>query len=513
VLTVIDADTVMAPRRPTPREQPLADAFLLAVAAGVVYLLVGGNFRFDFGQTAAPHHVFMADAMLHGQLHIRPEALAWKAHQVRPRIAAELDAQLERENRVLTAAQREMLVEHAARKAVLHDWAVVGERRYGYWGPLVPLLTLPFVALFGLGVSDAVINALFGALNVGLFYWLLWWVHRAALLRMSRACRVGLTLVLAFGTSHWWLTCAGQIWFAIQVMTLPALLGALICACAPRPRASHYALAGALFGAAILGRSIVALMGLFFAILIWGRARPWDGGRQLRRFAGRCLAFGVPLLAALGVQLMYNAARFGDPLESGLDIQIRTGGNTRFLETYEQYGPFSLHYLPKNFRHYFLSLDFPRLAGGLRWFDEEGNSVFLMTPPLLFVFLCWRRWSWFTLSLLAGAAPLVWMLLIFNGTGWVQFGPRYLLDATPLLLLLAGAGMTGRIGNVSYGLIVAALLVQLFGVSRVCQVAFGAWQGWITEWTLLGPLAIAVLARVAWMWRRGADGQPDPATA
>ena len=478
-----------------------ARAAVLAVGCGLVYLVIAGGFRFEFTQTQFAHHIFMADAMLHGQLHIRPEALAWKQAQLIPGLAAEFDRAMQRAGRVVAAAEREARVRSRAESLARHDWAAFQGREYGYWGPLTPVVVMPFVALFGLGVSDQLINVLMGALNVGLFYWLLWRVDRSGLCAMSEACRVALAIVLALGTSHFWMTCAGQVWFAIQIITLTFLLLAMIAICAADNRVWRWLLAGACFGAAILGRSSVIFLGLFFIFVLWSRCR--RGSKPLGPFVLRATVFGLPLVAALGVQGWYNYARFGDMQQSGLDIQIRTQGNPRFLADYEEYGAFSLHYLPKNFKHYFWNCYFPRRLEGRLSYDPEGNSVFLMTPPLLYIFLVWRRWSWFAAGLLAGVVPLVIMLLLFNGTGWVQFGPRYLLDATPMLLLLAAIGMRGRLTRVSYVLCVLAVAVQFFGVSRICAAEFGAGQAWVSEWTLGAAIVLAIAAGIGVArWRR-----------
>ena len=171
---------------------------------------------------------------------------------------------------------------------------------------------------------------------------------------------------------------------------------------------------------------------------------------------------------------------------------------------------FALHYVPKNVNYYFLNCTLPRQNGQLM-FDEEGNSVFLMTPLLLYIFLIPRRWNAFTAALLCGVVPLVAVLLLYSCTGWVQFGPRYLLDATPLLLLLAGAGMRGRLTSVGYALTVVALAAQLYGVSRVCRAEFGPATAWLNEWTvpalIVAALVGGLVARQRLSVRRPAHAQ------
>jgi hypothetical protein len=485
--------------RPPSRARVAVVALALTAASGFVYLLVAGSFCLDFRQTDTPHHIFMADALLHGQLAVRPEALQWKMDRLRPLREAAVDRRTAAGAPPLTPASRAALVDRELRQIVYHDYALWNGRVYGYWGPLTPVVMMPLVALFGLDVSDTLISALFGAANVGLFYWLLCRADHTGLCPTSGSCRVALALLLAFGTSHFWLACAGQIWFAVQIVTLGALLLALIAAFAPANRTRDWLLCGVFFGAAILGRSVVATLGLFFLALIWIRV---CGGKREPVSARvvpalrRVIAFCLPAALAMGVQGLYNYGRFGSFSESGVGIQIRTRGNPRFLPSYEKYGAFSLHYVPENFKYYFWNCDFPIDSRGRRSYDPNGNSIFMMTPPLLYLFLLWRRWSAFAAAALLGAIPLVAVLLCFNGSGWMQFGPRYLLDATPLLLLLVALGMRGRITYVSYVLIVLAVGVQVFGASRMLRAQFGALQDTITVRSLLTAVILALVARV-----------------
>ena len=85
---------------------------------------------------------------------------------------------------------------------------------------------------------------------------------------------------------------------------------------------------------------------------------------------------------------------------------------------------------------------------------------------------------------------------MYFATGYVQFGPRYLLDAMPLLLMLVATGMRGRLTHVGYVLIVLAIAANLFGTYRLCDREFAPIQGWVTYWTLPALVAVALLARL-----------------
>ncbi len=479
--------------RPAPTGWRLAlRAGGLGLACGLVYLMIVGGFRFDFHPSDSPHHALVANAFLHGRLHVLPTEIEAAERRLTMRLERRYRRLLTDRYDVLTPAVREALLAVPAHKSTWTDWAMHDGRLYGYWAPLAPVVMLPCVAIWGAGVSDQVVSAVLGAINVALFYWLLVRVHRRGWLLTSEACRVALTLTLAFGTSHFWQVCAGSVWFAVQIVTLLAVQAALLVVVAERLTFWRWLLAGACFGCAVLGRNIVIATGLSFAALIWWRLDT-TGPRKLRRYLLHAFAFGLPVLAAIGVQGWYNAARFGDPLRSGLTIQIETGGLERFRAAYEQHGLFSLHYVPQNVWYYFLNVDFPRLDDGKIWYDSDGNSLFLVTPPLLYMLLSWRRWSWFGGVLLAGALPLSALLMLYFATGHAQFGPRYLLDIMPLLLMLAAIGMRGRLTMVGYALVVLAIGMHLFGTYRFCGAAFDVLLGKISWVTLPAAAVVALL--------------------
>lgn len=469
-------------------------AILFAVVCGFVYALIAGNFRFEFTQTQFAHHILMADAMLHGQFHIRDEVIGPIIAQGRREAEADLQKYQRETGVILPQAQAEAGIKSWIIYRTLNDWARIDGKVYGYWAPLTPVLMMPFVALFGVGVSDLLISALFGGLNVGLFYWLLRRVDRAGLSRVSESCCVALTLLFAFGTVNFYLSCTGRVWFAAQVCTLTAILTALNAACSPTNRRRAYFMSGVLFGAAILGRNVVGLIGLFFVVLMWYRSREVAGNRA-RWFALTAVCFCAPVILSVCAQGAYNNARFGDVFDSGQAALLRTHGDPRFLDDYERYGQFSPHFLPRNLKYYFWNANMPRRSDGRIGFDPYGNSMFLVTPPLLYALLAWRRRSWFTLASAAGAVPMLVGLLLFRATGFDQFGNRYLLEMMPLLLFLVAAGMRGRLTYTGYVLIVLAMAANLYGTYRYTPHQFAMFNPWVINLALPVFITLALLGR------------------
>jgi hypothetical protein len=446
-------------------DTPIATrAVVLTAVAGAVYLLVAGGYRFQYRQTPFVHHILIADAMLHGQLHVRDEV---------------------------------------ARRMVrtLHDWTVVDGKLYGYWAPLAPVVMMPFVAAFGPTVSDRVVDACFGALNVGLFYWFLRRAQRTGLLPLSEYCCVALALLLGFGSVGFYLSCTGRVWFAVQVFTLTAVLAACVAILTPSASIFSHVVAGCFFGAAILGRNITAGLALFFVVVIWLRSA--GAPRRRAAFAVRLASFAMPCVVAIGLQALYNYERFGDVREDGAGLQITTTGDPRFAAEYVQHGLFSPYYLGRNAKYYLWNYALPADVSGERRPDLNGNSMFLVTPPLVYVALAWRRRAPLALAAAVGVAPFVAALMFYLATGYTQFGNRYLLEGLPLLLVLVGAGMKGEVGHGAYVLVVLAVAMNAWGTYVwSCMDDCSALAPYVGRWTLPAFVAAALAARVVWAWRR-----------
>jgi hypothetical protein len=224
--------------------------------------------------------------------------------------------------------------------------------------------------------------------------------------------------------------------------------------------------AGAAFGAAVRSRSSVGTTLPFFVLAI-PALRGGKGRSSLRTWAAWLAPFLVPLVFAGLLSLAYNYGRFGDPFDTGVTAQTASGANPRFKSDYETYGPVSLHYLPRNFYYYFLNPMLRRHPKtGAITFDPNGNSMFLVTPAFLFLFAAWRKRDALVRAAWLGVASSLGMLLLFFGTGWFNFGNRYLLDLMPLLILLVAAGMRGRLTRLSLALVVLSVLVNAWGTYR-----------------------------------------------
>ena len=173
------------------------------------------------------------------------------------------------------------------------------------------------------------------------------------------------------------------------------------------------------------------------------------------------VAFGLPLLAAVGLTAIYNAARFGSPLETGYGISTL---QKPILIEARQKGVFSVRHLPNNL--YFLFLRgfdhvtrFPFFAP-----DPYGHSILLTTPAILIAVAAGVRSR--TSAILWTAAFLVAipLLLYYGGGGFRTYGYRYALDLTPFLLALVAIGTRRHFGPLEKLLIVMSVGLVGYGV-------------------------------------------------
>lgn len=469
----------------------------VAVVVGIIYLAIAGEGTFTFRPSLYSHHIWVADSWLHGQLHLREE-LVEKGNA--PFYEDQRGNLEKRYGRSFTEPEWLQLKPRIT-PPWLHDWSFFDGRYYGYWAPLPALIMLPYVAVAGVEASDMLVSCLIGAGTVLLTFLMIREAARLRFLPATLPLCVALTVFMGLGTVHFYMAVMGHVWFLTQIVATFFLAMAIWFVLRVDRGWVWAAAAGAAMGASFLSRNSVVVMIPFFLLAILAivsrradqTAEPRRGAgkagrtsspetRRLaevrhvsawlmspgnrRRILGLVFAFCLPLVVAGCVQLAFNYARFKDVREDGWAIQLKTGANVMFKDDYERYGGLSLHYLPRNFYYYFLNARLRERGDGAWSFDPFGNGMFFVSPALLYVFLSGRRRNLFTIGLWVGASACLTLLLLFLGTGWYNFGNRYLLDLMPLAVLLVGIGMGGRLTRVSIALIALSVLVNAWGTYR-----------------------------------------------
>jgi len=332
-----------------------------------------------------------------------------------------------------------------------NDFAQFGGRYFVSFPPFPAVLIAPVVALAGGAerVRDGQFFLWLAAVGPAVLYLAL---ERLSRLRRSRRAEwenVALAALFGTGTVYWFTAEQGTVWFAAHVV------GVGLCAIylyasidAERPL-----LAGVALGLGVATRTPLAFALPFFAVELWHRAKRQDDTAMVWR---RGLTFAAPVAIVACALLWHNHARFDDPWEFGhRHLQIV------WRERIEQWGLFSTHYLGKNLAVLLTGLPF--LGSKSAPFQVGGHGLALWITSPFFVWALWPKrttptfWA-LAVSALAVAAPS----LLYQNTGWIQFGYRFSNDFAPMLILMMAVGAQS-LRAPFWVLAVVAFTVNAFG--------------------------------------------------
>jgi hypothetical protein len=408
--------------RPESRSRRLALAAAVYLLAAVVFAAVAGPHRL-VEHTQYNHYALLADAWLHGR---------WDLASGPPSYAMN------------------------------NDFVSYQGKTYISFPPLPAMLMLPFVKLSG------------GAENFRDGQFLIWlaglapaflWLSLEKLRRTGRSPRtetenVVLALLFAFGTVYFFTAVEGTVWFAAMVVAAaacalfpvfaldaerPALAGAMVaCAYLSRPPAIWMALLFALEAARVSMAGGLPLDGSFWVRLRTGIER-MDARALLRRY----VFFALPVLAAFAFVAWMNFARYGRPTPLYFDHELLT---VAWRSRMAKWGMLNYHFVGKNLGIALTSLPWLAPRGEAEMFgtpfkvNEHGLALWFTTP--LYFWLLWprrfdgepgRRWL-FVVVLLSATLPAL-MDLMYQNSGWRQFGYRFSNDYAVLLFLMLALGV------------------------------------------------------------------------
>ncbi len=367
-----------------------------------------------------------------------------------------------------------------------NDWAVVRtvdpatgkpEVRYFNSFPVFPaVLMYPFVAMAGsaLMFRDALFIVAIAGIGPALLFLALERLREQGRSPRSAGENAFLSLAFAFCTVYFFSAVQGTVWFAAHIVAV-GLLGGYLLACFHADRLWACALAGLLVGCGwhtrppfVLGVALFAFEAARVSLReeVVGdtlRARASDAWSKLDKRAVliRYALFALPILAAIGVMLSINKARFGDPFEFGHTLL-----NVVWMERVKRWGLFSYHYLSRNMTCAFTLLPIvnpataPAHVGRVQ-FSGNGMALWVTTP--LYLWLLWPRVKGpLHFALWATVVPIALQDLLYQNSGWVQFGYRFSNDYAPYLFVLLAIGAR-PLGTMFKGAAAWALAINTFG--------------------------------------------------
>ncbi len=393
--------------------------------------------------------------------------------------------------------------------AMNNDFAVYDGKTYISFPPFPALLMMPVVWLAGSpeNFRDAQFIIWLAGVGPAVLFLVLEKMRRTGRSGRTEYENVFLALLFAFGTVYFFSAVQGTVWFAAHVVGIGLTALFVLCALdAERP-----ILAGLLLGCMFLTRTTTLLLGTFFVFELirasyikkTGASLPSEGtlgeriaatmrGVDRRQLLYAAAFFAIPLLFCFGVAARMNYARFHDPRPWAFGHEYLTVG---WQGRIHRWGLFSYHFLPRNLGVMLASLPwrpapneafgaFPGPIGdALRSvlhrdvtvpFQISGHGIALwFTTPFYFWLLRPSRATFLTWAAFFGAlGPLV-MNLLYQNSGWFQFGYRFSNDYVVLLFVMLAVGVP-RFGRLFQYAAAWAVLWNLFGAVTFERPMYGA---------------------------------------
>lgn len=352
--------------------------------------------------------------------------------------------------------------------AMTYDLALHNGRWYMTWGALPAVTHIPLQLLVGGRYVPALYTSLlFGSFTVGLVWWMLERIQKDWFPKVPAWQTITFTFLYAFGTMQYYLSTVGSIWQVNQVVS--AFFGVLGTAVILKKNRSirDYMVSSAFYGIALLGRPTVGLLIVIPLSLFLNEIKR---RKQSAAFLWkRGVAILLPVLLAGTLVLVYNAARFGHPLETGHRFLMEA---PELAAKRERYGMLSFTYLPTNV--WYMIVAPPRFGwvnGPTMSVDLMGNSIFFLSPMLLFALCTFplirskkRVYVPFIVAMWWGIVLTAAGSLLYYNTGWMQFGYRYALDFSFLFVLLTYVWFQGRLQLWTMPLLLYTLWVNYTGI-------------------------------------------------
>lgn len=418
------------------RSRRLLIAVAIYVAAVTVFATVAGPERLT-EHTPFNHYAHLADAWVHGRQDLRNGAPGY---------------------------------------AQGNDFAVFKGKTYISFPPFPAVLMLPLVALAGSPEEfrDGQFMVWLAGVAPALLFLVLEKLRRTKRTERGEWENALLAILFAFGTVFFFTAVEGTVWFAAHVVGAGLLAAyALVALDAEKP-----SLAGLLIGCAFLTRPTTALTAVFFALEAIRVATPaglpitgtwWERLRETARRVDKAklvrlyAEFAAPIVGCLAIASAMNYSRFGNPSPSAFGHEHLT---VVWHGRIEHWGLFGYHYLSKNLASMLTILPWLPARGAPAGtppviINEHGLALWFTTP--IYLWLLWpRRKGFLAFALVCAAALPMIMNLLYQNSGWRQFGYRFSNDYSIFLFMLLAVGGR-RFGTLFHGAALWGIAWNLFG--------------------------------------------------
>lgn len=330
--------------------------------------------------------------------------------------------------------------------------------RYVSFPPFPAVTMLPLVAIWHLKFNDVLYTVIWAAINPVLLFLLLGRLRARGYSKRTVTDDVWLTVMFGVGSVYYYASVIGQVWYTAHVIGVSCVIGYAWASL----EGAHPWLAGLCVGLGYSCRPSLGYMLPFFFLEVVRCSGGWERLRKLRSeglpagLLKRFFAFAVPAGAILCANLVHNYLRFDQFSEFGHKYL-----NIGWQERIQRWGLFNYHFLSRNLTCALLLL--PRILTRYPFVkvSEHGMSMLVTTPCLGYTVapkekspLAPALW----LTVLATALPS----LLYQNSGYLQFGYRFSLDYIVFLVMLLAVGGR-RLTWLFKALVIWGIAVNLFG--------------------------------------------------
>jgi len=339
------------------------------------------------------------------------------------------------------------------------------KKHYISFPPAPSVIMLPFVVLFSYRLNDVIWTIFFGAAGIIALLALLERLTSLGWNQRSRSENVWIATLFAFGTSFFFSTVRGEVWFTALVMGF--FFNTLYLYFALDARKPIWA--GLMLAIAMATRPPIVFGCIFFGIQL---LRIRDRRTQILRG----IQFSIPILVVGGCLMLYNYLRFESLTEFGHTF-LQDGQRASIRE----HGLFSTSFLRANLSAAFGNLPRITMNAPFLQISRHGISILAATPAFLLLFWHSRAPKTETPSpyrLWHGLIPLICVAtpaLFYQNTGWAQYSYRFSVDYLPYLALMMGCAAIPQ-GRTFKALVALSVIIALFGAitfGRFSQFYYG----------------------------------------
>jgi len=330
--------------------------------------------------------------------------------------------------------------------------------RYVSFPPLPAVLMLPGVAISHMKFNDTLFTALWAAINPVLLFLLLRRLRARGYSERSIGEDLWLVAMFGVGSVYYYCSVVGQVWFTAHVVGVTCGL-AYAMACLD---AAHPWLAGLFLGLGYAARTPLCFMSPLFVFEAVRATGGWERLRRIRQeglppgLVGKLARFGVPAAAVVAVLFTHNYLRFEQWTEFGHKYL-----NIGWQDRIQRWGLFNYHFLSRNLTCALLLM--PRILMAYPYIkvSEHGMSL-LLTSPTLGYTVAPKRKSPLSVALWITLLCVALPGLLYQNSGFVQFGYRFSVDYMVFFMMLLAVGGR-RFTWLFKTLVIFGILLNLLG--------------------------------------------------